>query len=309
MLYEIWLNDWLELYVKPSSKERTYKMYRDIMFNHIIPRFGNYEMDDIGPIEVQKYITELLNSGNLKTGKALSANSVNAIIVIFQGSLKVAHMLGIAKNYEMNKIRRPKLVEKKVDSFSIAEQKAIENAIMNDKRDKMKGIIICLYTGLRIGELLALEWSDIDFVNCEISVSKSCYDGKDEEGIFGRITDTPKTANSIRVIPMPKKLVPIVKSMKKQSHSQYVVSGKNNVISVRSYQRSFEMLLKKLDINHRGFHSLRHTFATRAIECGMDVKTLSEILGHKNPTVTLNRYAHSLMDHKKDMMNRLGKLL
>lgn len=78
---------------------------------------------------------------------------------------------------------------------------------------------------------------------------------------------------------------------------------------MRSYQRSFEQLLKKLDIRHRGFHSLRHTFATRALECGMDVKTLSEILGHKNPIVTLNRYTHSLLEHKSAMMNRLGKLL
>ena len=309
MKYKEWLEQWLELYVKPSSKGRTYKMYGDIVFNHIIPNFGEYDMDDITPIEVQKYIIELLKNGNLKTGESLSANSVNAIIVIFQSSLKLAHMLGIAKHYEMNKIKRPKVVEKKVESFSMIEQKTIEQAVMNDKRDKMKGIIICLYTGLRIGELLALEWNDIDFANGEININKSCYDGKMKDGSFGRITDTPKTENSIRVIPLPKKLVPIIRAMKKNSNSPYVISGKNNVIYVRSYQRSFEILLKKLNIKHRGFHALRHTFATRAIECGMDVKTLSEILGHKNPTVTLNRYAHSLMDHKKDMMNRLGKLL
>ena len=82
-----------------------------------------------------------------------------------------------------------------------------------------------------------------------------------------------------------------------------------NAVSIRSYQRSFELLLKRQNIVHCGFHSLRHTFATRALECGMDVKTLSEILGHKNPTVTLNRYAHSLLEHKAAMMNRLGKLL
>ena len=78
---------------------------------------------------------------------------------------------------------------------------------------------------------------------------------------------------------------------------------------VRSYQKTFELLLKRLRIPHKGFHSLRHTFATRALECGMDVKTLSEILGHKNPTITLKRYAHSMMEHKAEMMNRLGKLL
>lgn len=83
----------------------------------------------------------------------------------------------------------------------------------------------------------------------------------------------------------------------------------SNAVSVRSYQRSFELLLKRLNIYHRGFHSLKHTFATRALECGMNVKTLSEILGHKNPTITLNRHAHSLLEHKAAMMNRLGKLL
>ena len=88
-----------------------------------------------------------------------------------------------------------------------------------------------------------------------------------------------------------------------------MVSHNGQPLSVRSYQRSFELLQKRLGIERKGFHSLRHTFATRALECGMDVKTLSEILGHKNATVTLSRYAHSLMEHKKDMMNKLGKTL
>lgn len=112
-----------------------------------------------------------------------------------------------------------------------------------------------------------------------------------------------------RVIPLPKQLLPLLKGIKKKSDSPFVVSANGKPVSIRSYQRSFELLLKRLNIPHKGFHSLRHTFATRALECGMDVKTLSEILGHKNPTVTLNRYAHSLMEHKADMMNRLGKLL
>ena len=98
-------------------------------------------------------------------------------------------------------------------------------------------------------------------------------------------------------------------SAARSAASPFVVSSGGKAVSVRSYQRRFELLLKKLGIPHKGFHSLRHIFATRALECGMDVKTLSETLGHKNPTVTLNRYAHSLMEHKADMMNRLGKLL
>ena len=121
--------------------------------------------------------------------------------------------------------------------------------------------------------------------------------------------DTPKTETSRRYIPLSKPLLAILKDLKKESKGNYVVSDKGDPVFVRSYQRTFELLLKRLNIPHKGFHALRHTFATRALECGMDVKTLSEILGHKNATITLNRYAHSLWEHKAEMMNKLGKLL
>ena len=97
--------------------------------------------------------------------------------------------------------------------------------------------------------------------------------------------------------------------MKKRSECEFVIADGNKPVFVRTYQRMFELLLKKLKLPHKGFHSLRHTFATRALECGMDVKSLSEILGHKNATITLNRYAYSLWEHKAEMMNKLAKLL
>lgn len=193
--------------------------------------------------------------------------------------------------------------------FSIQEQKKIEQAVLNSKKDKMFGVMLCLYTGLRVGELLALKWTDFDLQKGHLSVSRSCHNGKGKDGKYIRIEDTPKTSSSRRIIPLPKQLLPIIKEFKKKSNSEYVVSCNDKLLSVRSYQRSFDLLQRKLGITHRGFHSLRHTFATRALECGMDVKTLSEILGHKSPTVTLNRYVHSLMEHKQNMMNRLGKLL
>ena len=256
------------------------------------------------PLALQSFITELLQSGNRRTGAGLSANSVNAVISVMQSSLKTAHILGLVAEYNADKIKRPKIKEKLVDSLTFTEQKKIELAVINGNKDKLYGIVLCLCSGLRIGEPIALQWTDIDFTKGILSVSKSCHDSQN-----GLVIDEPKTASSRRLIPLPKQLLPILKGIKKKSDSPFVVSANGMPVSVRSYQRSFELLLKKLNIPHKGFHSLRHTFATRAIECGMDVKTLSEILGHKNPTVTLNRYAHSLMEHKQDMMNRLGKLL
>lgn len=308
MKYKEWLNIWLENYIKPSAKERTYIRYEQLIRTHIVPKIGETDVNDLTPIVLQSFVTELLNTGNLRTGKELSPNFVNTVISVIQNSLKTANMVGIATEYTANKIKRPKTVEKQVNCFTVLEQKKIENYVLNSKKDKLFGIVLCLYTGLRIGELLALTWDDIDFGKGLLFVSKSCHDGNDGHNHI-RIIDTPKTAQSHRVIPLPKQILPLLKGMNRRSKCEYIVADGDKPVFVRSYQRTFEFLLKKLNIPHKGFHSLRHTFATRAIECGIDVKTLAELLGHKNATITLNRYAHSLLEHKVDMMNRLGKLL
>ena len=308
MKYKEWLLDWLASYEKPSRKSRTYTKYRDIVEKRLIPQLGEYDLTEITPLTVQRYIAELSEKGNKKTGGGLAPNSINSIITVIQKSMTMAHLVGHTDSYEMHKIKRPKSEEVPIECFTLDEQRRIEQAVMQDKRKKMLGIILCLYTGLRIGELLALEWSDIDFQKGLLTVNKSCHDGKDETGKYCRMTETPKTAKSRREIPLPKQIVPVLKEMKKASTSVLVITDGKKIPSVRSYQGSFALLLKKLRIPHRGFHSLRHTFATRAIECGVDVKTLSEILGHKNATVTLNRYVHSMMEHKAAMMNKIGKI-
>ena len=309
MIYKTWLEEWLAHYIEPTAKSRTYSRYSEIVSLHIIPKLGEYDLEELTPGILQKYVTELLQVGNLRTGKGLSPNSVSGIINVIQSSLRTAFNLGYVSSFTADRIKRPKIEEKEITCFTEQEQKKIEQAVLNNKKDKLFGIILCLYSGLRVGELLALKWSDIDLQKGLMTITRSCHDGKDISGKYTRIEDTPKTSSSRRIIPLPKQFLPLMKESKKKSNSEYVISKKGNPLSVRSYQRSFDLLQKRLNIPHRGFHALRHTFATRALECGMDVKTLSEILGHKSPTVTLNRYVHSLMEHKQDMMNRLGKLL
>ena len=308
MKYEVWFEEWLTHYIKPSSKQRTFEQYSRAAQIHILPYLGDIELTNLTPFILQKFITGLTENGNKRTGKGLSPNFVKTILSIVQNSLKTAHLVGYLPEYSANKIKRPKPKEKQVECFSAWEQKKIEEAALSAKKDKYRGIILCLYTGLRIGELLALTWNDIDFEKSILSVTKTCHDGN-ENGKHIRIIDTPKTENSRRQIPLSKTLVKMLKEMKKKSKCEFVIADGEKPVFIRSYQRMFELFLKKLSLQHKGFHSLRHTFATRALECGMDVKSLSEILGHKNATITLNRYAHSLWEHKAEMMNKLSKML
>lgn len=302
MKYTDWLNEWLELFVKHTTKERTFDKYLRQAQKYIKPRLGEYELDALSPQVLQKFTAGL-------TGSGLAANTVNGIITVLRSSLKRAVLLGIAKNEFTDGIVRPKIREKKIECFTVQEQRKIETHILNGKDDKLFGILFCLYTGLRIGELLALKWKDFDLNKGIVTVSKTCMDAW-KNGKYVKILLPPKTRTSERIIPLPKQLLPKIKQLKRKSDREYFVIGRSEYGSqIRSYQKTFERLLKKLDIPHKGFHALRHTFATRALECGMDIKTLSEILGHKNPTVTLNRYAHSLFEHKVEMMNRLGRSL
>lgn len=299
MNYQDWLLEWLAVCVKPTAKERTYEKYERICRKHLAPALGSYQLEDLTSSVLQRFVADMV--------PIFSPNTVNIIISVLKSSLKKAVAYGVVERENSGSILRPRAAERKVECFSKEEQKKLEAHILGSKRKKLVGILLCLYTGLRIGELLALTWDDIDLTAGVLSVTKSCHDGWGENG-YQKIIEVPKTGSSMRLIPIPKQLLGILKKAKKEIGGMYVVDGDKS-ISVRSYQRTFELLQRKLHIPHRGFHALRHTFATRALECGMDVKTLSEILGHKNPTVTLNRYVHSLMEHKHIMMNRLGKLL
>lgn len=308
MKYKEWNEEWMRLYVNTSCKRRTCERYEQVIRNYVLPFWGDYELKDITVNAVQRFIYILQSAKSIKTGAALSSNYIKVIVNVVQNSLKIAHLNGYIENWIKDRIVKPKVVEKQVECFSIREQKIIEMAVENDNRCKMKGIVICLYTGLRIGELLALTWSDIDFEKRILNVSKTCYDGK-ADGKRVRIIDTPKTPCSQRRIPLPKNVVSILKSMHRTSKSEYIIADGTKPVFMRSYQRSFELLLKKNSIEHKGFHSLRHTFATRALECGMDVKSLSDILGHKNAIITLNRYSHSMWEHKAEMMDKICKTL
>ncbi len=302
MQYKEWLEEWLELYVRASTKQGTFEKYRQQAEKYLLPMLGEYDLDALGAVELQKFSVAMSDRG-------LAANTVNGVINILQASLKKAAAVGLVKQSFSGVILRPRTRESKVTCFGKQEQRRIEQYILEQHSPHLFGIVLCLYSGLRIGELLALTWGDIDFMRGTLTVSGTCRDSW-KNGHYEKVFDTAKTQSSERVIPLPKQIVAHLREMKRKTRDKFVVPGKTPYgTEVRTYQRTFTNLLGKLGIPHHGFHALRHTFATRALEVGMDVKTLAEILGHKDPMITLRRYAHSLLEHKSEMMNKVGKLL
>ena len=293
---------WLERYMKHTIKIRTYNRYKSICELHLIKDLGEYELDELKPNVLQDFLLK-------KIDDHYSTNTIKGIVSVLKQALRLAITLEFVDKEYCSNLKMPSSEEKEISVFTKKEQQVIELFCLNHKKRNYIGIVICLYTGIRLGELLALTWDDIDFNSNLLTINKTSYSAK-VDGKTQIIVDKPKTKKSNRVIPIPNQLVKLLKVIKKESNSKYVITTRNSgMVGNRSYQRTFKFILKKVNVPYRNFHSLRHTFATNAIELGMDVKTLAEILGHTNAMITLNRYSHSLLNYKIEMMNKLGKNL
>ncbi len=300
MKYKDWLDIWYEMTL-PALKARTSVRYLSCINNQIIPRLGDCELADLTAPVLQKFVAEI--------AAIYAGTTVKGAISLVRRSLQSAEELGFVEKQYSDKMRFKVRRTREIECLTLPAQKKLENFVNSQRNPKLYGIVLCLYTGLRVGELLALEWSDIDFRKQVLSVKKSCHDSYSGGG-YMKFIEPPKTRSSQREIPLPRQIMPTLRELRKNSRTSFVVEGKNGkVVSMRSYENTFSIVLKKLGLPHMGMHSLRHTFATRALECGMDVKTLSEILGHRNASITLNCYVHSLPEHKCAMMNKLGKYL
>ena len=304
-LFDIWLNK----YCKLSLKIRSFNKYDNFINLHINPILGEYEITEITSDILQDFISLKLKEGNLKTKGALSSNTVFGIASVLKQGFKFALMQDLIIKDPTLSLKLPQATEKEVQALTRDEQKTIEEYCLKHNKSNYLGIVICLYTGIRLGELLALTWEDINFEDKLLYIKKTSYTSK-VNGKNQIIIDKPKTKKSNRIIPIPNKLLVLLDIQKRASSCDYIIATKQNkMVETRSYQRTFESILSKCGIKHYNFHCLRHTFATRALELGMDIKTLSEILGHTNVAITLNRYAHSLLDYKIQEMNKIGTLL
>ena len=299
------INNWLDSVIKDNVRKSTYMVYHGYIRNHIIPIIGDAELTELRTEIIQGFIHMLMHGGK----KRLAAKTVNDILVMLSTALQCAKEYEYIVKNPCAKVRLPKSQEKEIKAFTRAEQQRIEKAVINSGDSRTIGVLICLYTGVRIGELCALKWENVDIKNKQLSIKLSLnrvntYTDKEEKTQL--VFEEPKTVKSKRLLPLPEFLCLILAQQKKKSNAPFVLSMKNGKpVQPRTMQYIYTRLLCGAGLEYRNFHTLRHTFATRVIELGVDIKTVSETLGHSNSIITINRYAHSLMEQKQRMMKQL----
>jgi len=281
-------------------KKSTFAAYSLIVETHLQPAFGN--LTAVTEKDVQDFVLHKLNGG-------LSQKTIKDMLIVLRMILK----FGAKKNYcvyaPIDVIFPTDRERQELEVLSIANQKKIMRFVEDNFTFRNLGIFICLSTGIRIGEICALTWDDIDTDNGVIHIRKTIQRIYVKENGIKKtelLIDTPKTATSMRDIPMIKDLYEILKPLKKVVNNDYfVLTNEATPTEPRTYRNYYKKLLDKLGIPPIKFHGLRHSFATRCIESKCDYKTVSVILGHSNISTTLNLYVHPNYEQKKKCIDKM----
>ena len=294
---------WKE-YKRPYVKQSTMAAYVLILENHVLPEFG--DNDSLHEHDVQAFVLKKIEHG-------LSAKSVKDILIVLKMVMKFGVKNEWMNHYEWD-IKFPVNNQpKELEVLSVANHKKILDYVQHNFTFMSLGIYISLSTGLRIGEICALKWSDINVADGKITVQRTIeriYMVEGEKKHTQLVINTPKTVNSCREIPISKELLAMVKPMKKVVNADfYVLTNEDKPTEPRTYRNYYNRLMEKLDIPKLKYHGLRHSFATRCIEAGCDYKTVSVLLGHSNISTTLNLYVHPNMEQKKRCINKMLKSL
>lgn len=298
---------WLES-VRYTVKQSTYQQYWRLVTLHIIPAFRGIPAGLLGEDEIIRYIEHGLTKGRLDQAGGLSPKTLRDILTVLKSVLRFLQRRQWTEQTRFD-IPLPKLEPKEIEILSEGQQFALETFLNHpDSGLCGLGVLVCLYTGLRIGEICALRWGDIHFESASLKVRQTMLRlSSGENGGTQVILDTPKTASSMREVPLPvcllSKLYPFRGLY--QPDAFFLTGNTLHYVEPRTYQYRFKRYLKQAGLPDMKFHILRHTFATRCIALGFDPKTLSEILGHADVNTTLKRYVHSSLEMKRSQMERL----
>lgn len=305
------VNEWLAI-KKAMVTASTHANFVLIAENHLIPYFGKQKIGGITESDIQKYILYLHDEGRLDNNGGLTIKTIRDIVLVLKLALEYAYKVNVIPLLNWDLIEYPKDTNAhRVVSLSKEDEQNLIQCIYLDLNRKSAGILICLMTGLRIGELCGLKMSDISLAEKTISVNRTVQRIYDKRKQTSHIhVGLPKTTSSIRTIPYPSLLGKILEKYYSDNPDAYFLTGKTKPTEPRTYRQYFERFLKRNNLPKIKFHELRHTFAVRAIEIpDFDIKSLSEILGHKNVSFTLNVYGSANLQQKVKCMNLLNDLL
>ena len=291
-----------------TLKRSSVNQYEDILRCYILPEFGETELSDITNQHIIRFANGLLTCGGAKE-QGLTPGTVAEILSVMNG-IRVFAMkqnYTIAFSPECFSLKRE---QHDIRVFSLEEEKMLLEYLQDHLDLSALGILLCLFTGIRVGELCAMKWDDISLGERKMYVRKTmqrirvktCEGKRTEVKIL-----EPKSSCSNRTIPLPDMIMEFLERF--YAPGTFLLTGENKrFIEPRTMQNRFKRILSECGVQNANFHAIRHTFATRCIELGFDVKSLSEILGHAGVGITMNRYVHPTMAFKAENMNRFSSL-
>ena len=307
-----WVRLWFETYSKPSIREQTAYYYNNYIEKHIVPGIGSIKLDKLTTIQIQQFYNKLKTSGRVQRyehielkDKGLSNRFIRGVHGVLNSALEQAVKERLITSNPAEGCKLPK-IEKKEMKVLLPEQIGAYLQEAN-KRGLLPAYYLELTSGLRRGELLALLWTDLDVENMTISVTKQV------NRINGQLkVSQPKTSNSIRTIPIPKQAVDLlILEHEKHPDNPYMFPSPKTgtMYDPDSFRHTHEKILAAAGIEHIRFHDLRHTFATLSLQNGVDVKTLSNTLGHYSAGFTLDTYTHATQRMKREAADTIGSVI
>ena len=309
-----WLSYWLDTYVKPIAKPSSYEHYRDNCEKHIIPSLGEIPIGEISAKMLQRFFNGQARTGNLRDHGPLSTKSMRNMRVVLDVAFKQAVSEDVVSHNPVPLTAIKSCKTRRPEVMTDAMQEQLEQYLFHNRNIYHPGIILALYTGLRRGEVCALRWRNYNEVTGKLTVEQTVrrltnYDAAPGEPKTRLVFNEVKTDSSDRILVMPMVVPDMLKEQKRRFIQQFhfpreddfIIFSKNGgVTDPDNLQHYFSRLLRKLGLEHVKFHAIRHTFATRAIENGIDVSTVSGILGHADVTTTTHFYVRP----REKAMNR-----
>ena len=305
----IWMDEWFENVAKIKVRASSHQTYRGYIDNHIKPNIGNIPIEKLTTMDLQKFYRKLLTKGRVERieskdqPKGLSAKTVRNINQVISSAMDLAIAQKIIPSNPTNACELPKVEHQEMQTIPVEQLQAFL------QEAKATGVYEMYYielaTGLRRGELLGLKWQDIDWKNGVIKVRRQVA------RVDGQIKEAPlKTKNSYRTVTISQQAIEVLKEQKKKANDTYVFpSPKGGPISPDSVNNMLKRVLERAGIPKVRFHDLRHTFATIALQNGVDIKTVSGMLGHFSAGFTLDTYAHVTTSAQKEAAQTMGNVL